>query len=76
VAKLVNNYLDKIDALGVTIINDADEILKAVNLAQLLKSPKEYLTALGNKFIKDHKKEIKTGFDEGKRFANAIIEKS
>ena len=73
---IVNKFLDKIDILKLKIKQDADNILKAIDMDELLKDPESYLTALGEQFMKQHDKEIKQGFKEGKKFANKIIEKS
>ena len=73
---IVNNFLDKIDILKLKVKQDADKILEAINIDDLLKNPEAYLMALGEQFIKDHDKEIKQGFKEGKKFATKIIEKS
>ena len=42
---------------------------------EMLKDPESYLNALGQQFMKDHDKEIKQGFREGKKFATKVIEK-
>ncbi|QDP48451.1 MAG: hypothetical protein Unbinned6747contig1000_9 [Prokaryotic dsDNA virus sp.] len=73
---IVNKFLDKIDILKLKIKQDADNILKAIDMDELLKDPESYLTALGEQFMEQHDKEIKQGYKEGKKFANKIIEKS
>lgn len=75
-ADIVSNYLDKIDEISISVINDADKILEAIDLDELLQNPEEYLNALGNQFIADHKKEIQQGYDTGKRFANEVLKRS
>jgi len=73
---IVNNFLDKIDILKLKVGQDADNILKAINIDDLLKDPESYLTALGEQFMQDHDKEIKQGYKEGQKFATKIIDKS
>lgn len=73
---IVNKFLDKIDILKLKVGQDADSILDAINIDDLLKDPESYLMALGQQFMQDHDKEIKQGFKEGSKFATKIIEKS
>ena len=55
---------------------DADAILEVIDFDELLKNPEEYLKELGKAFLDEHSVEIKKGFDEGKKFANKVMEKS
>tara|TARA_B100001939_G_scaffold345602_1_gene362529 strand:- start:598 stop:822 length:225 start_codon:yes stop_codon:yes gene_type:complete len=73
---IVNKFLDKIDILKLKIGQDADKILEAIDIDELLKDPEVYLNALSEQFMKDHDKEIKQGYKEGQKFATKIIEKS
>lgn len=73
---IVNKFLDKIDILKLKIGQDADKILEAIDIDDLLKDPEAYLNALSEQFMKDHDKEIKQGYKEGQKFATKIIEKS
>ena len=72
-AQLVDNYLDKIDILKIKVSNDADKILEAIDLDELLKNPKPYLQQLGKAFLDDHRKEIREGFNEGKKYAEKVV---
>tara|TARA_R100001015_G_C4630520_1_gene192210 strand:- start:2524 stop:2745 length:222 start_codon:yes stop_codon:yes gene_type:complete len=72
---MVNNFLDKIDILKIKIENNADNILKAIDIDELLKDPESYLKALAQKFLEDHDREIKQGFKEGEKFATKILDK-
>jgi hypothetical protein len=72
---IVNKFLDKIDVLKLKIGQDADKILEAIDIDEMLKDPESYLNALGQQFMKDHDKEIKQGFREGRKFATKVIEK-
>ena len=55
---------------------DADKILEAINIDDLLKEPEKYLTALGKAFLDEHNKEIETGFKTGEKFAEEVLKKS
>ena len=72
-AQLVDNYLDKTDILKIKVSNDADKILEAINLDELLKNPELYLQQLGKTFLDGHRKEIEEGFNEGKKYAEKVI---
>lgn len=75
-AKLVFNYLDKIDRLDDKIEEDAENILKAINIDDLLKDPEGYLLQLSDAFLKDHLEEIQKAKVEGQKFANQILKES
>ena len=74
-AQLVHNYLDKLDELEDVIKGNADNILDAIDLDELLKDPEGYLLALGDSFLKEHMDEIEQASKEGKKFAEAILKK-
>lgn len=73
-AQLVNNHVRKLNELEDIINKDADNILEAINIDDLLKKPTEYLMALSDAFLREHKNEIQKGSDEGKRFARKVLE--
>mgnify|MGYP003134691955 CR=1 FL=1 len=73
---IVNKFLDKIDVLKLKVGQDADKILDAIDIDDLLKDPETYLNALAQQFMQEHEKEIKQGFKEGKNFATKILKKS
>ena len=75
-AQLVHRYLDRIDKLDDIIVEDADRILDAIDLDELLKDPERYLMALGDAFLEEHLIEIEKASKEGKRFAEEILKKS
>ena len=72
-AQLVLDYIDKIDSIQDVIRNDADTILDAIDLDELLKDPEKYLLALGDAFLNEHIDEIEQASKEGKKFANKIL---
>tara|TARA_R100000995_G_scaffold81242_1_gene53870 strand:- start:154 stop:330 length:177 start_codon:yes stop_codon:yes gene_type:complete len=55
---------------------DADKILDAIDLDELMKNPEVYLVELGKAFMDKHSKDIEKGFNEGKDFANEVLKKS
>ena len=75
-AQLVHRYLDRLDKLDDIIVEDADRILDAIDLDELLKDPERYLMALGDAFLKEHLPEIERASKEGRRFAEQILKRS
>ena len=60
-AKLVFNFLSKIEELNEKIEEDAENILDVINI---------------DAFLKDHLQEITKAEIEGKKFANQILKQS
>lgn len=75
-AQLVHNYLDKLDGLREEVIQNADNILDAIDMDDLLNDPEGYLLALGDAFLKEHIDEIQEADKEGKKFAKKVLKKS
>ena len=75
-AQLVHNYLDKLDGLQEEVIQNADNILDAIDMDDLLDDPEGYLLALGDAFLKEHIDEIQEADKEGKKFAEKVLKKS
>ena len=75
-AKLVHRYLDKLEITKLKMAQDADKILEAINIDDLLKEPEKYLTALGKAFLDEHSKEIEEGFKTGEKFAEEVLKRS
>lgn len=75
-AQLVHNYLDKIDDLQDEVIDNAENILEAIDMDKLMKDPEGYLLALGDAFLKEHIDEIQKADKEGKKFAEKVLKKS
>jgi len=73
---LVHNYLDKIDDLQDEVIDNAENILEAIDMDKLMKDPEGYLLALGDAFLKEHIDEIQKADKEGKKFAEKVLKKS
>ena len=74
-AQLVHNYLDKLDALQDEVVSNAENILGAINMDELLKDPEGYLLALGDAFLNEHIDEVEKAYEEGVRFADKILKK-
>ena len=74
-AQLVHNYLDKLDGLREEVIQNADNILDAIDMDDLLNDPEGYLLALGDAFLKEHIDEIQEADKEGKKFAEKVLKK-
>ncbi len=75
-AQLVRNYFRKLEKLEDKIKEDADNILKAIDLDELLVDPEGYLMALSDAFLKEHMIEIEQAVKEGQRFARQVLDKS
>jgi len=75
-ARLVHKYLDKLEITKLKMAQDADKILEAINIDELLKDPEKYLSALGKAFLEEHNKEIEVGFKTGEKFAEEVLKKS
>ena len=74
-AQLVHNYLDKLDALQDEVVSNAENILGAINMDELLKDPEGYLLALGDAFLNEHIDEVEKAHEEGVKFADKILKK-
>jgi len=72
-AKLISNYLDKLDLLDEEVDRNADNILNVIDIDKLLEDPEGYLLSLGDAFLKEHIDEIEKASKEGKKFANKVI---
>jgi len=75
-AQLVHKYLNKIDDLQQTVIDDSELLLDQIDLDEMLKDPEGYLNALGEAFLSEHIDEIEKGAKEGKKFAGKVLERS
>ena len=56
--------------------NNADNILQAINIDDLLKGPESYLLSLSLSFLNEHTDEIEKAHKEGIKFAEKILKKS
>ena len=72
-AKLISNYLDKLDLLEEEVDRNADNILNVIDIDKLLEDPEGYLLSLGDAFLKEHIDEIEKASKEGKKFASKVI---
>ena len=74
-AQLIKKHVEKIDRLEEVVSNNADNILDAINIDDLLKDPEGYMFALGDAFLKEHIDEIEQGKKAGIKFAKTILKK-
>ena len=72
-AQLVRSYLNRLEVLDEEVEKNADGILSAINLDELLKDPEGYLLSLGDAFLKEHLDEIEKAKKEGEQFANKVL---
>ena len=75
-AQLVLNYVRKLEKLEDQIKQDADNILKAINLDELLADPEGYLMSLSDAFLQQHMIEIEQATKEGQSFARKVLDRS
>ena len=68
--------MDELDTLQDEIVSNADNILQAINIDDLLKSPESYLLSLSLSFLNEHTDEIEKAHKEGIKFAEKILKKS
>ena len=73
-AKVLKSYLDKITDLEETIDSEIDELLKAIDIEQLLASPEQYMSELSKQFFESLDDELKQAIQAGKSKANFILE--
>ena len=67
--------MDNLESLKEEIVVNSDNILKAINLEDLLKDPEGYLGALSNQFLEEHIDEIEKAHKEGVAFAKKVLKK-
>ena len=73
-AKVLKSYLDKITDLEETIDSEIDELLKAIDIEQLLASPEQYMSELSKQFFESLDDELKQAIQAGQSKANFILE--
>lgn len=74
-AKLVHNYIDKLDDLQEIVTKDSELILEQIDLNELLEDTEGYLMSLGDAFLEEHIGEIQKAHKEGIKFAEKILDK-
>ena len=72
-AQPLHNGIRKVAELQQEVIDNAENILDVIDVKQLVKNPKEYLTRLGLEFLNEHIDEIEQGADQGKKMAEEIL---
>lgn len=75
-AELIHQLQDRIDQINEEIENDAELILKQIDLDELLKDPNGYLSALAQAFMEQHIDEIQEGANAGARYAEKVLTNS
>ena len=72
-AKVLKSYLDKISDLEDKIDNEIDELLRVINIDQLLANPEIYMRELSKQFFESLDDEIKEAIEAGELKADRII---
>ena len=72
-AKVLKSYLDKITDLEDKIDNEIDELLRIIDIDQLLANPEAYMTELSKQFFESLDDELKQAIEAGELKADRII---
>ena len=75
-AQLIEKHLNKLQALEDIVSENAEKILSAVNLDELLKDPEGYMLLLGDAFLSEHIDEIEQASEGGKKFAKRVLDEN
>tara|TARA_Y100000310_G_C20106181_1_gene545015 strand:+ start:308 stop:523 length:216 start_codon:yes stop_codon:yes gene_type:complete len=62
-------YFKKLDKLQEEAEHISEAVLQEIDLKELIKSPREYLTTIGSKFIFDNTTLLKKGVTEGTKLS-------
>ena len=72
-AKVLKSYLDKISDLEDKIDNEIDELLRIIDIDQLLANPEAYMTELSKQFFESLDDELKEAIEAGELKADRIV---
>ena len=72
-AKVLKSYLDKISDLEDKIDNEIDELLRIIDIDQLLANPEAYMTELSKQFFESLDDDLKEAIEAGEIKADRII---
>ena len=72
-AKVLKSYLDTISDLEDKIDNEIDELLRVIDIDQLLANPEAYMTELSKQFFESLDDELKEAIEAGELKADRIV---
>ena len=72
-AKILNNLLDKIDALKNKVDTEAGEILEVLDVDKVIDNPREYLEDIASQFIESYEDEMEEAKVMGENYARSIL---
>ena len=72
-AKVLKAYLDKITDLEEKIDREVNELLRVIDIDQLLADPEKYMQELNKQFFESLDDELKQAIDAGQVKADRII---
>ena len=72
-AKVLKSYLDTISDLEDKIDNEIDELLRIIDIDQLLANPEAYMTELSKQFFESLDDELKEAIEAGELKADRIV---
>ena len=72
-AKVLKSYLDTISDLDDKIDNEIDELLRVIDIDQLLANPEIYMRELSKQFYESLDDELKQAIEAGELKADRIV---
>ena len=63
----------KRDEISQNMRNDADKILKAIDIDKVLENPKDYLTQVGKIFMEVQTPRLDTAFEMGRKYGKDTL---
>ena len=69
----IQNYINRIDVLEKKVDEGKDQLLKFIDLEQLLDSPQEYLKNLAMDFYEENEGILREAIDLGEKIAKKLV---
>ena len=60
-------------SIAETVTNNANNVLNAIDLDSMITNPSEYLTLLGNEWLKTQQSQFKKAFDIGRLHGKRMV---
>tara|TARA_B100000579_G_C22467235_1_gene681743 strand:+ start:33 stop:263 length:231 start_codon:yes stop_codon:yes gene_type:complete len=72
-ADIMVKFHVKRDEISQSIRDDADKILKAIDIDKVLENPKDYLTQVGKIFMEVQTPRLDTAFEMGRKYGKDTL---
>tara|TARA_R100000655_G_C2996378_1_gene193782 strand:+ start:2275 stop:2505 length:231 start_codon:yes stop_codon:yes gene_type:complete len=72
-ADIMVKFHVKRDEISQNMRNDADKILKAIDIDKVLENPKDYLTQVGKIFMEVQTPRLDTAFEMGRKYGKDTL---